>query len=336
MIYSVLLTRLLVFDQKSQRLKQLSILSSILTWMALSPVNIAVLAYDTDSVKLVAEQKSGFKDEKLPPFNFAQECTDAKMREYIKDLDRPIGLSVYRISFRNLIQCDFRSVRILKTALESQNRNVRIGASVVLGRIGSNATDAVPVLIQRLNDPSGSVRVSVANSLGEILQIRKMPIQPITKTGISALIKALDDPNEDVRIIAADALGRVGASVRTTLFPLIDAHYKRTPDVESKELALFDELASPISESLAEKIGKDFTKDQEKMTVESLGYFEALVQVLGSEDSAYKSLPMFFSSSDWLQSGGNRLVTAIGNMISKRLPPSICRLSLQPKSRRCR
>ena len=67
--------------------------------------------------------------------------------------------------------------------------------------IGEGAKDAVPVLIQALQDEDSGVRQSVAWALGQI-----------GKDAVPALILLLKDKNGDVRQNTAKALGEIGTS----------------------------------------------------------------------------------------------------------------------------
>jgi HEAT repeat protein len=84
-----------------------------------------------------------------------------------------------------------------------------------LGRIGGQA---VPTLVNTLNDPNPRVRAEAARALARI--------GPEATEAVPALIARLDDPDEEVRQAAARALGQVGPAAATAvpaLISLIDA-----------------------------------------------------------------------------------------------------------------
>jgi HEAT repeat protein len=70
------------------------------------------------------------------------------------------------------------------------------------GRIGPKAGDAVPDLLEALEDKDESMRRDAVDALGRI--------GAMTKAVIPGLIAALQDESADVRREAAYALGEVG------------------------------------------------------------------------------------------------------------------------------
>ena len=93
--------------------------------------------------------------------------------------------------------------RLIKE-LQDPDSDVRSIAAVTLGEIGSEAKDAVPALIQLLQDQDaeGFVRANAALALREI--------GPEAKDAVPALIQALQDQDKYVRRDAAGALGKIG------------------------------------------------------------------------------------------------------------------------------
>ena len=92
------------------------------------------------------------------------------------------------------------AVPALIQALQDQDEWVRSRATLALGRIGGGAEDAVPALMQTLQDKDVYVRKYAASALGSIGEgaIDAVP----------ALIQVLQD--QDIRINAAFALGKIG------------------------------------------------------------------------------------------------------------------------------
>jgi HEAT repeat protein len=77
----------------------------------------------------------------------------------------------------------------------------RISAVGVLGRIGSDAEAAVPILAETLRDKDEKVRGFAAMALGKI--------GPEAKAAVPALIEALKDEDKNVRRHASFALEKI-------------------------------------------------------------------------------------------------------------------------------
>jgi HEAT repeat protein len=88
-------------------------------------------------------------------------------------------------------------VHELIDAFPKLNRHAKLAALDILGRIHS--LDAVPWLLERLEDPEANVRARAAHALGAI---------GVVDAG-SPLRAALSDPEWPVRAMAAKALGRI-------------------------------------------------------------------------------------------------------------------------------
>ena len=80
-------------------------------------------------------------------------------------------------------------------------------AARALGRMGEGAVDAVPALIQALQDKFGFVRISV---LGTLKSIGTSEALEIVKEYQKSLIQALQNPDLWVRAAAAEALRGIG------------------------------------------------------------------------------------------------------------------------------
>src|SRR5205807_7522893 len=83
----------------------------------------------------------------------------------------------------------------------SKSYSMRTTVALALGKIGPEAKEAVPTLIELMKPTLFSEKVSrvhVAVALGKI--------GPAAKDAVSALIKALNDPNKEVKREAAKAL----------------------------------------------------------------------------------------------------------------------------------
>jgi vesicle coat complex subunit len=93
-----------------------------------------------------------------------------------------------------------RQIREFIKKLQDANYTVRSNAANWLGRCGSDASVAVPALIEVLRDKNGEVRYHAARALGHI----RHPL------AVEALSKRLFDRAEYVREAAAEALKRIG------------------------------------------------------------------------------------------------------------------------------
>jgi HEAT repeat protein len=102
------------------------------------------------------------------------------------------------------------AVPALTGALQNSDWQVRVIAAYSLGRLGTEASAAVPALINALQDKNVvqvenvNVKFSAAQALGKIN----------SDQAISPLINALKDPDENVRFAAASALLQFGPKVQ--------------------------------------------------------------------------------------------------------------------------
>ena len=88
--------------------------------------------------------------------------------------------------------------------LRSPDDVKRIHAGFLLGRMGPGATEAVPTLLELLQDASVQNRKLAAWTLGSIGQG--------AVEAIPALLVAVQDTNEGVRKMAREALEQIGSS----------------------------------------------------------------------------------------------------------------------------
>ena len=106
-----------------------------------------------------------------------------------------------------------QTTQLLITRLKDANAGIRVNAAEELGRSG--AAEAVPALIDAMNDDYWGVRLSAAMALGDIGDAS----EPVVPT----LAKALRDENPSVRSGAAWALGRIGEPAKAAVPALIEA-----------------------------------------------------------------------------------------------------------------
>ena len=102
--------------------------------------------------------------------------------------------------------------RLMKE-LKSKDAKTRISAADDLGHIGqvkkSYTEPAVPALIEALHDPDALVRKAAANALGKV--------DPDVKLAVPALTDALKDKVPAVRQAAAGALGLIGSDAKDAI-----------------------------------------------------------------------------------------------------------------------
>jgi HEAT repeat protein len=112
---------------------------------------------------------------------------------------------------------DRQAIPALIQALQDEDRDVRQAAAEALGQIGD--PQAIPALIQALQDEDRDVRQAAAEALGQIGDPQAIP----------ALIQALQDKEGWVRRAAAQALGEIGD--RQAIPDLIQALQDEDSDV---------------------------------------------------------------------------------------------------------
>jgi HEAT repeat protein len=118
----------------------------------------------------------------------------------------------------------------LVAALRVANPTIRKVAATALGRIGSEARDAIDALAQRLRqDPVGEVRVASAEALGNI----GTGSRPV----VEALQLGLSDPLNQVRRVAATALGSIGPAAVAAIPDLVKAMTQKE-DLELRRKAI--------------------------------------------------------------------------------------------------
>lgn len=102
--------------------------------------------------------------------------------------------------------------QVLVAGAKDENGQVRRAAAEALGDIGSEAVDAVPVLIQILEDEEWSVRKAAITALGNI--------GPEAAEAVPALVQELRDES-DACDVAIMALGKIGPGATEAVPALI-------------------------------------------------------------------------------------------------------------------
>ena len=106
------------------------------------------------------------------------------------------------------------AVPSLMELLDDPNPRFKKRAAEALGMVGATADPAVPTLVKLLGDSDFSVRQRVADALGEI---GKQP-----DLAVPALINIINDPGYGVGSIAAEALGKFGERATNTIPALLE------------------------------------------------------------------------------------------------------------------
>jgi S1-C subfamily serine protease len=112
-----------------------------------------------------------------------------------------------------------RSIELLRKPDKSSDGryySVREEAAAALGTIGPSATNAVPALIEALNDEKPRVRWAAAAALGNIGPGAKAAVPALTKH-----VERRDEGNEE----ELKALGKIGFAAKTAI-PAIIAHMR--------------------------------------------------------------------------------------------------------------
>jgi HEAT repeat protein len=130
------------------------------------------------------------------------------------NLLKTIGTVAVFLAFASAALADKKEdVARLMKELKSKDAKTRISAADDLGHIGqvkkSYTEPAVPALIEVLHDPDALVRKAAANALGKI--------DPDVKIVVPALTDALKDKVPAVRQAAAGALGLIGPDAKDAI-----------------------------------------------------------------------------------------------------------------------
>jgi HEAT repeat protein len=123
------------------------------------------------------------------------------LRQWIRLLEGPGEVQLMTLEeFRKSTPEEARAILPeLRILLQDQEEDVRNGALTLLGELGRNAEDAVPLIAEALKDPSASIRNAAAKAL--------YPRGPAARQAVPALLDALGDPDSHVKMSAAGTLG---------------------------------------------------------------------------------------------------------------------------------
>lgn len=131
-------------------------------------------------------------------------------------------------------QLEMPDIDELIRQLADKDPGTRTDAAEQLGALGLPAKDAIPRLIERLEDEQPRVRGTAAMAIGQILAIdwndsRPRDRGPHVDAAVAALMKSLEDTEPLVRQMAALSLGDIGPDAT----PAIPALTKLLDDDEA-------------------------------------------------------------------------------------------------------
>ena len=136
---------------------------------------------------------------------------------------------------------------VLIESLDSENNNNRWQTCRRLARLGPSAAEAVPALVERLEDSNLSIRPAAVEALGEICRghygslwyledeldndFTPLASKVVSRSAVPALVKVLEDTSVDdyyLRYDAAKALALIGPRAEKAIPALVSA-LKKTP-----------------------------------------------------------------------------------------------------------
>jgi len=118
--------------------------------------------------------------------------------------------------------------KLINNLLESGDKITRMRAAIALGNIGENANEAIPALIQALeNDESSRIREEAAKALGKVGKGNN-------KVAAALVDAMMDDSSENVRVYAAESMGEIGDVAVPALFDVL----RKETNIEVKEKAI--------------------------------------------------------------------------------------------------
>ena len=179
----------------------------------------------------------------------------------------------------------------LKELLSDANEPVRAAAARSLGLLG--ATEAVPLLIERLHD-APAVRANASSALAMF-----------GDQAVPALAEVLEDEDPNVRAAAAEALGASNSAEAVT--PLIDALSDEEESVRlpvARGLARLGDLAVPtLTERLAtEETGMQIAIAAILGQIGNQDAVSALYPLLGDEDETVRLTAAAALQNLWIES----------------------------------
>ena len=129
---------------------------------------------------------------------------------------------------RLLVNIGTNSLPVLLDAL-AHNNTARLDVAGMIGQLGDAARDAIPMLIQCLNDSDPGVH---GNAMGSLGNIRTRP-----DIAVPALVNSLADPENMIRAGAAATLSRYGGNAASAV-PALVSVAREDPDEQVRREAV--------------------------------------------------------------------------------------------------
>jgi HEAT repeat protein len=241
--------------------------SSSVVVLTITLVSLCAYGYHRHSriVGLIEEIKSGEPE-------VAQEATKSlgqmgpDVVDYLLPTIKEMSSQSRAYTAEVLSNVSASAIPSLVAALKNKEGAVRAASAEILGKMGSAAKDAVPDLIEALNDEDQSVGEKVKAALGEIKDPRA--IEPLIATfkrnerptagdaaeeslvkigpdAIPALILALQDDASRVRESSARVLGRMSPAAKDAVPGLIKALDDKDEGVRHEAQVALGEIKDP-------------------------------------------------------------------------------------------
>lgn len=148
-------------------------------------------------------------------------------------------------------------------ALKSTDETVRVEAIDRLGHFGAKAAEAVPALVELLQDSSAAVRAHAARSLGKI--------GPAAKSAMPALAKLAGDPEKSVRGAVVTAIGAIHPDPNVAVPVLVKIIRDAEPAVRIRALRSLVSLGKPAALELGKMLEDDSLEYWAELGLAELG-----------------------------------------------------------------
>ena len=118
--------------------------------------------------------------------------------------------------------------KLTKILLEDENKFARMKAAISISKLGDDAKDGIPALIQALEeDESSRIREEAAKALGKVGKGNN-------KVAIALVDAMIEDLSENVRVYAAESMGEIGEVAVPALLDVL----RKESNIEVKEKAI--------------------------------------------------------------------------------------------------
>ena len=197
----------------------------------------------------------------------AREATPALSAALVKDKD-PFVRRAAAVALGNIGPEAKAAVPALLTALQSHYENVEglVGSecAVAIGRIDADGRVVVPLVMPKLKDPNGEVRLKAAGWLAIL--------GPVAKSAVPDLIEAMKDKDDGVRHAAVGALASVGAEPKVTVPVLTAALKDQSKFVRFAAARALGEIGLEAKSALAalREASKDADEEVRQYAVEAI------------------------------------------------------------------